>query len=100
MEKNSLFTEVSPEESAGVNGGGLLTAAAYLTVANAFNISREVSQNTALLFLINALSVPNFLTDSFIPSVSSNNTVSRSHRTSSGAQYFVMQLIYRVEPWL
>ncbi|AFY46946.1 hypothetical protein Nos7524_1052 [Nostoc sp. PCC 7524] len=100
MEKNSLFTEISAEDAADVSGGGLLTAAAYITVANAFNISPELTQTTALLFLINALAVPGFLSDSFIPSLGRQSTPFRSHRASSGASLFVTQLMYNVEPWL
>lgn len=61
MENNNLFTEISPEEAANVSGGGLLEAAAYLTVMKAFFpdlADRPEVLSTALLFLIGALSVP------------------------------------------
>lgn len=61
MENNNLFTEISPEEAANVSGGGLLEAAAYLTVMKAFfpNLTdRPEVLSTALLFLMGALSVP------------------------------------------
>ncbi|WP_353931067.1 hypothetical protein WJM97_00160 [Okeanomitos corallinicola TIOX110] len=61
MEKNNLFTEISPEEAAGVSGGGVIAAASYLTVIThlfpQMARSPEVI-NIAFLLLIGALSIP------------------------------------------
>ncbi|WP_066380913.1 MULTISPECIES: hypothetical protein [unclassified Anabaena] len=100
MKNNSLFTEISDQEAANASGGGLMTAASYIAVANAFNIPPDILQTTAVLFLINALPVPGFLSDSFVPSLGRELTPFRSHRTSSGSSLFLTQLLYNVEPWL
>ncbi|MBD2525221.1 hypothetical protein [Nostoc sp. FACHB-133] len=57
---NELFYQMSAEESANFNGGGLLTAAAYNTVATAFLPagSKALIDNTTLLFTINSQGAP------------------------------------------
>ncbi|WP_157943332.1 hypothetical protein [Nostoc sp. CENA543] len=60
IEKN-LFAQISAEESANVNGGGIVTTGAYLTVTNALfpDLTGDpVQLNTAFLFLINAQAGP------------------------------------------
>jgi hypothetical protein len=61
LTNNELFSEISNEESAMISGGGLETAANYLTVLRAFNPRLAASPealNTAFLFLIDVLPAP------------------------------------------
>ncbi|MCP6757358.1 MAG: hypothetical protein NHB32_01005 [Fischerella sp. CENA71] len=61
LENKELFREVSIEEFANVNGGGIITAAAYLVVLRAINPNLAISPvalNTAFLLAINALPAP------------------------------------------
>ena len=56
IEKKEFFSEVSFEDSANIYGGGLLAAAAYITISNLIpKLAGSAEQaNTALLFAINA----------------------------------------------
>ncbi|BCL38319.1 hypothetical protein [Nostoc sp. MS1] len=61
IQNHELLKEISNEESAIVSGGGIETAAAYLTVLRAFNPRLAASPealNTAFLFLIDVLPAP------------------------------------------
>ncbi|MFW9262103.1 hypothetical protein [Nostoc sp. CALU 546] len=61
IENNELLNEISNEESATISGGGLQTAAAYLTVLRALNPRLAASPealNTAFLFAIDVLPAP------------------------------------------
>ncbi|MBD2525220.1 hypothetical protein [Nostoc sp. FACHB-133] len=58
IEDLELFTQISVEESATINGAGLLTAAAYITLATLLNIPDDIKINTALLFAINSQPPP------------------------------------------
>jgi hypothetical protein len=57
---NELFSDISNQESANINGGGLLTAAAYIIVSDLIpQLAGSPEQaNTALLFTINAIPGP------------------------------------------
>jgi hypothetical protein len=59
INNNELFTQVAAEESSIASGGGLLTAAAYNNIATLFGVPVGQIRNTSILFLINALTVPN-----------------------------------------
>jgi hypothetical protein len=59
IENNELFTQVAAEESSIASGGGLLTAAAYNQIAFLFGVPLGQRINTSILFLTNALTVPN-----------------------------------------
>jgi hypothetical protein len=61
MENNNLFTEISPEEAAGVSGGNVIAAASYLTVITYLfpHMARSPEViNVAFLLLIGALQIP------------------------------------------
>jgi hypothetical protein len=58
IENNELFSELSNGESAEINGGGLITGAAYRTVAGEFGIPIAERRNTVLLFSLNAQTAP------------------------------------------
>ncbi|HEY9799982.1 MAG TPA: hypothetical protein V6D25_06445 [Leptolyngbyaceae cyanobacterium] len=61
LTNNELFNQISNEQSAMVSGGGLETAANYLTVLRALNPRLAASPealNTAFLFLIDVLPAP------------------------------------------
>jgi hypothetical protein len=60
LKNNELFSEISNQESAKINGGGLLTAAAYVTVSNLIpELAGSPEQaNTAFLLAINVLPGP------------------------------------------
>lgn len=100
IENSHIFTEISTEEAADISGGGLLTAAAFASLAPYFNFTTPEIRSISFLFLINALPVPGFLSSDLIISSSSNTTMFRSHRASSGTSLFLTQLLYNVEPWL
>jgi hypothetical protein len=52
-----LFSTISDEDAADINGGNLSSAANYTTVAKAFGIGGSDIMNTTLLFTIGALKV-------------------------------------------
>lgn len=61
MEENQLFTQLSSEEAVTITGGGLMEAAAYLTVIQSLLPEMAGSPEvltTAFLFLIGVLSLP------------------------------------------
>ncbi|MBO1054267.1 MAG: hypothetical protein ACLBM3_20190 [Dolichospermum sp.] len=60
LKNNEFLSEISNQESANINGGGLLTAAAYITVSNLIpQLAGSAEQaNTALLLAINVLPGP------------------------------------------